>query len=221
MFDQTTTVPTPRWIRALVWLCLPLVGAALLYAAVRVVWWLPLPGPLGVIRDLPGTVASIVAAALGAILGLVLAGLVDRESLTVRITAAEVVLSRPGTTRVVPRRAVAVAFPDRDNLVLLGPTGREEAREPCHLGAGRLRAAFAANGISWSDGDPYAGTYRRWVPDLPDLPATAHALLAARQKAIDARDESDQRELRTELAHLGYVLRDERKRQYWRRADGP
>ncbi|MFI5895813.1 hypothetical protein ACIA5D_37525 [Actinoplanes sp. NPDC051513] len=204
----------------LVWLCLPAIGAALLYLVIRVAVWLPLPGPFNLARELPEPAATIAATALGALLGLVLAGLADRESLTVRINLTEVLLSRPGTTVAVPRIDVTVAFPDRDQLVLLGRTGRELAREPCHLSAGRLRAAFAANGIAWADQDPYLSSYRRWVPDLPDLPATAHALLAARQKAVESGDDADKRELRGELGRLGYVVRDDRKRQYWRQADG-
>ena len=202
------------------WLCLPAVGAALMFLVIRGAGWLPLPGPFSLARELPEPAATITATALGALLGLILAGLVDRESLTVRITLAEVVLTRPGTTVAVPRTGVTVAFRDRDQLVLLGRTGRELAREPCHLSTRRLRAAFAANGIAWADQDPYLSSYRRWVPGLPDLPATAHALLAARQKALDAGNDTDKRELRLELGRLGYVIRDDRKRQYWRQADG-
>ncbi|MFC7279156.1 hypothetical protein ACFQS1_34780 [Paractinoplanes rhizophilus] len=220
MLQQTTNVPTPWWARVLVWLCLPALGAALLYLVIRVAGWLPLPGPFSLARELPEPAATIAATALGALLGLILAGLVDRESLTVRITLAEVVLSRPGATVAVPRADVTVAFPDRDQLVLLGRTGRELAREPCHLSAHRLRAAFAANGIAWADQDPYLSSYRRWVPGLPELPAAAHALFAARQKALDAGDDADKRELRSELGRLGYVVRDDRKRQHWRPADG-
>jgi hypothetical protein len=220
VLEPTTIVPTPWWARVLVWLGLPAAGAALLFVAVRVLRWLPLPGPLHLVRELPPTTGSIIAAALGALLGFVLAALVDRESLTVRIGSAEVVLSRPGTRHVVPRPEVAVAFPDRDQLVLLGRTGREVAREPSHLPAGRLRAAFTAHGIAWADEDPYLAAYRRWVPDLPELPAAAHALFAARQRALVAGDDADLRELRAELARLGLVVRDERKKQHWRRADG-
>jgi hypothetical protein len=220
VLEPTTIVPTPRWARVLGWLGLPVAGAAVLLLAVRAVRWLPLPGPLGLLRELPSTAATMGAAALGAFLGLVLAALADRESLTVRITQAEVVLTRPGATVAVPRREVAVAFRDRDQLVLLSQTGRELAREPSHLAAGRLRPAFTANGVDWADRDPYLAVYRRWVPDLPELPPTAHALLAARQKAIDSGDDSDRRELRDELGRLGYVVRDDHKRQYWRRADG-
>jgi hypothetical protein len=220
VFEQTTVVPTPWWARALGWLGLPALGAGLLLLAVRVVGWIPLPGPFALIKELPPRAATIVAAAVGALLGLILAGLADRESLTVRITPTEVTLARPGRVSTVARGGVAVAFPDRDHLVLLGRTGQELAREPSHLSGRRLRAAFAAHGIPWAEKDPYQTAYRRWVPDLPELPATAHALFTARQKALDGSDERDLRELREELGRLGYVVRDDHKRQYWRHADG-
>ena len=215
-----TTVPTPRLVRVLVWLGLPAVGAALLLFAVRVLDWLPFSGPFGVLRHLSPGLGTIVALAAGAVLGLVLAALVDRESLTVRLTGTEVLLTRPGTTRAVPRGEVAVAFRDRDQLVLLGRTGRELAREPCHLAAPRLRAAFAQHGVPWVDDDPYRAAYRRWVPGLPDVPAAADAIFAARQQAVEAGDDGDRRELREELGRLGIVVRDRGRRQYWRKADG-
>ena len=220
MLEPTTTVPTPWWVRVLAWLGLPLAGAALLFLVVRLAGWLPLPGPLRLVRGLPEPAATIVVVVVGVLLGLVLAALVDRESLTVQFTMAELVLSRPGSTVVVPRAEVAVAFPDRDELVLLSPTGRELAREPCHLSAARLGRAFTDYGIAWAEQDPYFASYRRWVPGLPELPPSAHALLAARQKALESGDDGDKRELRAELGRLGYVVRDDHKRQYWRPADG-
>ncbi|GIM96629.1 hypothetical protein Ato02nite_084220 [Paractinoplanes toevensis] len=213
-------MPTPRWVRVLSWVGFPVVGGALLLLIVRAAWWLPLPGPFALIRTLPAPAAATVAVVVGVLLGLVLAALADRESLTVRISPAEVLLSRPGSSRSVPRGEVAVAFPDRDQLVLLGRTGRELAREPSHLSAVRLRTAFTERGIAWADQDPYLSAYHRWVPGLPELPATAHALFAARQTALTSGDERDQRELRVELGRLGYVVRDDHKRQYWRQADG-
>ncbi len=220
MLQQTTTLATPVWVRVLVWLGLPAVGAGLILLIARFTGWVPLQGPFVVVRALPAAVTLYGALGVGAILGLILAALADRESLTVRITSDEVVLTRPGTTRRVPRGEVALAFGERDRLVLVGRTGRELAREPCHLSGPKLRAAFAERGIAWSDRDPYASAYRRWVPDLPDVSATANALLAARQKALDGGDEDDLRDLREELGRLGYVVRDQGKKQYWRQADG-
>ncbi|MEV4352173.1 hypothetical protein AB0J83_47570 [Actinoplanes sp. NPDC049596] len=218
MLQGRTTVPTPWWIRVMVWIGAPALGfgvAELIILLGRVEW---LPGPFGLIEELPDVVTTYVTPALGVVLGLVLAAMVDAESLKVEVSVAEVVLTRPGHRQVVPRGDVAVAFPDRDKLVLLGRTGRELAREPCHLPRKRLRAAFADNGVPWADEDPYLGAYRRWVPGLPGLPGAADAILAERQKALKSGDEDELRDLREELGRLGIVVRDVKKKQYWRNA---
>ena len=101
--------------------------------------------------------------------------------------------------------------------MLLGRTGRELAREPSTFAPKRLAPAFRSQGIAWSDQDPYADAYRRWIPDSPDVPADANAVFAARQEALKSGDERDIAELREELGRLGFVVRDDRKRQYWRR----
>jgi hypothetical protein len=213
-----TTVPTPFWIRVLVWIGVPAAGtgAAMLVGLLAGVDWLP--GPFGIVGELPGVVITYVVPAIGAVLGLVLAAMIDAESLTVRVSPAEVLLTRPGHRRSVPRGDIAVAFPDRDKLVLLGRTGRELAREPSLYPVQRLRPAFAEHGIPWADEDPYLEAYRRWVPDLPDLSPTANAILTARQKALKSGDEDEQRDLRDELGRLGIVVRDVKKRQFWRNA---
>jgi hypothetical protein len=211
-----TTVATPVWARVAVWTVVPAAGAGLGWVVHRVLEWIPW-GPVRWLARLGEPAATIGTLLLGVAAGLVLAMLIDRESLAVRVSAGEVTLSRPGTTRTVPRGALAVAYQDGDQLVLLGRTGAELAREPSHLSAGRLAPVF---GAAWSPRDPYADAYRRWVPDLPDVPAEAAALFAARQRALERGDGDDARELRDELGRLGFVLRDVRKRQHFRRTDG-
>jgi hypothetical protein len=223
----TTTVATPIWARTAVWLVLPLLGAGLVLGLDRAAdWvvrlpWAPLRGPFRLVQQVPEPQATIGALVLGAVAGLVLAFFVDQESLTVRLSGNEVVLTRPGTTVTVPRDDVAVAFCDGDKLVLLGRTGRELARQPCHLSPGRLAVAFGDSGVAWSERDPYAHAYRRWIPDSPEVPAGANAVFAARQQAIKSGDARDVADLRDELARLGFVVRDDHKRQYWRRVDVP
>lgn len=209
-------MPTPMWWRVLVWLCLPLVGAALLWGLLLLVDWLPFGGPFNLVRDLPEPWDLVVALAVGFVIGLILAALVDAESLTVRISPLEVVLTRPGHRRVVGKGEIAVAFPDRDQLVLLGRTGQELAREPCSVTMKRLSAAFPSRGVVWAEQDPYLGAYRRWVPNLPEVSDAANAVFAARQKALNSGDDEDVRELREELGRLGFVVRDDKKKQYWR-----
>jgi hypothetical protein len=60
--------------------------------------------------------------------------------------------------------------------------------------------------------------YRRWVDDLPDLPASANVLLKARARALDKGDGDEAAQLRADLARLGVVVRDENTRQSWRRS---
>jgi cysteinyl-tRNA synthetase len=56
---------------------------------------------------------------------------------------------------------------------------------------------------------------------LPELSPSAHALLKAREKALQDKNEKDIAELRDELAKLGYIVRDEGKRQFWRPVEPP
>ncbi|MET8149717.1 hypothetical protein ACIBSW_29125 [Actinoplanes sp. NPDC049668] len=219
MTDDSTTVATPVWARAATWAALPAGGAGLGWVVHQLPDWIlripfaPMRGPFRLAARLPEPEATIGALLLGTLAGLVLAFLADRESLSVRMSHSEVTLKRPGTVRTVPRAEVAVAYRERDRLVLLGRTGRELAREPSHLSSARLATLF---GPAWSDRDPYADAYRRWVPGLPDVPAEAEALFLARQRALDGGDGDDAAELRGELARLGFVTRDEKKRQHFR-----
>lgn len=51
---------------------------------------------------------------------------------------------------------------------------------------------------------------------MPGLPDGADALLKARAAALTKGDKDDATELRAELARLGVVVRDEKKRQFFR-----
>jgi hypothetical protein len=54
------------------------------------------------------------------------------------------------------------------------------------------------------------------VESDPDLPQAADAFLRARARALKDDKTDDVAELRDELARLGVVVRDEKKKQYWR-----
>ena len=53
------------------------------------------------------------------------------------------------------------------------------------------------------------------------MPSGADALLVARQRVLEKGDRRDVAELRVELARLGVAVRDEGRRQYWRRTTTP
>jgi hypothetical protein len=218
-----TVVADPPWVPVLVWLLLPAVGAALGWLVLPAAgWigerdWIPLPGAVDAVARLPLGWGRPVAAALGALGGVLMAAEAVRDSLRVAIRQDRVALRRKGTETDVSRSAVAAVFADRGRLVALDAAGREVARVKSDQSRARLAAAFTEHGWPWRDGDPYADSYRRWVPGLPDLPAGADALLTAREKALRRDDGADAEALRAELSRLGLVVRDEHKHQHWRR----
>ncbi len=150
--------------------------------------------------------------------GLVLGLVAQYEQLVVRLSDDRVVLTSKGREREFPRDAVAAVFRDGKQLVLLGRDGGELARQECDLDAARVADAFTEHGYVWADADPHQDEFRRWVPGTPGLPEGANAILKARQESLEKKGPSDDdvRELRGELARLGVVVRDEKRRQYWR-----
>ncbi|WP_457852751.1 YqeB family protein [Streptomyces decoyicus] len=143
---------------------------------------------------------------------------VQHEELVIRLTDDGVVLTRKGRNQTFRHDAIATACRDGKHLLLLGHGGGELACEECDMDGGRLADAFTEHGYAWAAAGPHKGEFRRWVPDAPELPDAADAFLKARQVALEKKGRSgdDVRELRAELARLGVVVRDEKRRQYWR-----
>ena len=207
-----------------VWIGLPLVGAgAGRLLQIVAGWatslpWAPFQGPFKLVASIPGPQATIGALAFGFVAGLALAALAAAESLTVTVGSDRVTMERDETAREIRRAQLGAVFRDGKCLVLLGRAGEELAGESSDLAEDRLGAAVVAHGYPWRpDGDPYRDEYRRWVEETPGLPRGADALLKARARAMDKGDSDEVAALRAELIKLGVVVRDEKKRQYWRR----
>lgn len=220
---QETTVATPAWVSALCWVGFPLLGAGVGWLLPRLVgWvasadWVPLPGPLRLLASAPEPQTTIVTIVLGVAAGLTLAVMAAQEQLTVTVSGHRVTLTRADATTELAGSQVRGAFLDGKQLVLLGQAGEELARETTDLAAEELEHAFTGHSYRWYPGDPYRDDFRRWVPETPDLPVGADALLKAREQALARDDHDDAAELRNELAKLGVVVREEKKtRQYWR-----
>ncbi|MFD2764359.1 YqeB family protein [Micromonospora eburnea] len=208
------------------WVGFPLLGAGLGAALTAASGWLadlpwvPFQGWFELLAGLPAERAYPGGAGVAALAGLVLAFLGTRERMTVTVGRTEVRLHRDGHGRDIARAGVTGVFLDGKALVLLDADGAELAREQSDLDHGKLRAAFTGQGWPWRDRDPHEAAYRRWVEGLPGLPTGAEAVLRARQRALDENRGGEARELRGELARLGVVVRDEKKRQYWRPVPG-
>lgn len=220
---ERDVVTEPAWTPVLVWGGFPPVGAGVGFLLKSVAGWIaglqwaPFQGPFKLLASMREPNATIVALLVGGIAGLVFATLAAAESLTVTVSGDSVELARRWKEpREIHRTKIASAFLDGKSLVLLGANSAELAREKSDLDGAALQAAFEKHGYTWLQADPHAGDFRRWVPDDPAVPGTANALLKARAKAISKDNEEDVAELRAELANIGIVVRDEKKRQYWR-----
>ncbi|MBC8075177.1 MAG: hypothetical protein H7Y32_03800 [Chloroflexales bacterium] len=221
-----TVVAVSLWERILVWVAFPVLGAGaawLLYAVADWVVslpWAPFQGPFKLVASFPDPQGTIGALVVGAGAGLVLAFLAAQERLTVTVSDDQITIERGGSSRVLKRASISAVFLDRKQLVLLSPTSAEVVREASDLNANHLTSALRTHGYPWlADGDPYNDTYRRWVEDTPEIAGHANALLKARARALDKSDDDETAQLRTELANLGIVVRDEKKRQYWRHTE--
>lgn len=206
----------------------PLVGLVLGFFLPRIAdWattldWVPFQGPLELIAGWDEWWVSVICIVIGLLAGVLLAAIALEDTLKVTVTGQSVEFLKNQKTVTVPREKVAVAFLDGKEIVLQDSTSRELAREKhdqLKSEAKQIPAAFRAHGYPWSDGgDPHADRFRRWVEDEPDLPPTVNAVLKMRSKAFDQGDKgkADLRELRDEVAKLGYTVKDREKKQYWR-----
>jgi hypothetical protein len=207
---------------------LPLAGLALGFFLPRIAdWavdqrWVPFQGPLELIAKGDSWWVVALLTVIGVVAGVFLAAGALEDTLKVTVTNTEVEFLKNQKTTRVPRNQVAVAFLDGKEIVLQDSRSRELARErhdQLKSDAKAIPAAFRAHGYPWSEsGDPYADKFRRWVEDDPELPAAVNAVLKARSKAFALGDKGkhDVRELREQIAKLGFTIRDEDKRQYWR-----
>lgn len=227
--------PVPSVVRAgagtqlILWGGFPVLGAGAGWLLSRLPGWLTqlpewvfalpvVPGPeqVALLAGLEGTVFTVVLTVLGMVGGALLALLSQDELAPVEV-GPETVALRVGEERSeIDRARVGAVFVDGKDLVLLGTDTAELVRKRTDHPEERLRAAFTEQGYPWHDGDPHADAYRRWLDGMPGLDQHAHAVLRARQAALKEEEQEDVAELRTELARLGVVVREEGHRQYWR-----
>ena len=206
-------------VRLIRWVGLPVAGVAvggllaLLAEWLVTLAWVPFRGPLELYDSIPDPWGPVGALGLGLIGGTLLALIAHGERLAVTVSPDRVRLDGDEYTATFERADVTAVFVDGGKLVVLGRDTGELARRPSELDRRELAAAFTEHGFPWREEDPHAGEYRLWVPDMEGLPPGANALLAARAKKLG---DDDAKEMRAELVKLGVVVRDDKRRQYWR-----
>ncbi|WP_144022769.1 YqeB family protein [Asanoa hainanensis] len=226
MTADETVVDDPG-ARVLYWVLFPLLGAGLgwvlQWAAGRIAGlpFAPFRGVFRWIDEAPDPQATLAAVGVGAAVGLVVTFLAIADMLVVRVGLGEVTLTRGGNqakARRAARSEVTAAFFDRDELVLLGRDARELAREKTDLSKKDVAAAFTGQGYPWlAAGDPHRAEFRIYTRLDDDLPGVAHGLLMDRATALEKGKTEEAAMLREQLLALGIVVRDEKKKQHWRR----
>ncbi|MEV4432963.1 hypothetical protein [Streptomyces sp. NPDC049585] len=216
--------PTPG-DRVFLWGAFPLLGAAVVWLLkasagwVASLPWAPMQGPFKLVPSLPEPHATIGAVVLGLAAGAGLALLTEREYVTAVMDGKQLSFTRDGHTRTVPRDAVAAVFRDGKQIVLLGHGTQEVARISGEFSVEAFEAAFTRHGWPWqADGDPHRDSFRRWIEGDPALSPAAHALLRARAHTLGKSRRDDAEQLRADLGAMGIVVREEGRRQDWRRS---
>ncbi|MBA0050225.1 hypothetical protein E0L36_04720 [Streptomyces sp. AJS327] len=214
--------PTPA-DRAVLLLGVPLLGAVLGLVLPWVAdWvaglrWAPMQGPFELVASFgDGFGTRLACVGGGGVLGIGVGCVLLLMCMRLTVDGTTIQVEADGDTQRVDGTEVHVVFVDGGQLVLLDAESRQLLREKCEPPVEAVAVAFTEHGYAWREGDPYAGLYRRWVPDLPDLPYAVHVLLKARETALRKKSRTDIRELRHEVQKLGYVVRDESTRQFWR-----
>ncbi|HEX7306535.1 YqeB family protein [Lentzea sp.] len=217
-----TTVREAAAVRHGIWVLCPAAGAAAAWgleqaaAWITTLGWFPFQGVFRLVTDIPEPWATVAALVVGAVAGLVFAGLWAKEMLTVEVSPDRVALHQDDRVLGFDRHEVESAFADGKQLVLLSPRGTELARETSDIGTGKLAEAFTAQGYRWREADPFAAEFRLWVEHAPELAPEVNALFTARRKAVSKHEGEEAAELAREIRRRGVAVRDEKKRQYYR-----
>jgi hypothetical protein len=154
--------------------------------------------------------------AIWLVLGLLVARSALAESARLTVTDSDLRLDRGDWTRTIPRADIDTVFGEGGRLVVLDRESRSVVREPTQAPMAAVAAALRDRGYPWRDEDPYAGLYRRWWTDTPELPESVNKVLAARELALKRKAADEVRELGDAVQRLGFAVRDEGPKQYWR-----
>lgn len=222
--DDRTVVSESAWLTPALLAGLPLAGGVLGWVLTLIAEWYvglpaaPMQGPVELLTGLSAPLRIVVAVGVGAAAGLVFALVIVSGLLTVTVDRRGIETKRGDDEQRAEAAAVASVFVEDKRMAVLGHRGEELVSVEFDLDREELRAAVERHGYRWSEADPFAGDYRRWVPDAEGLPAGANPVLKARQGAVKDGKAADAAELRAELGKLGVVVRDEDEKQYWRLA---
>jgi hypothetical protein len=157
-----------------------------------------------------------VQAAAFAVVGALSSVEILRRMTRVTITDERLEMQTAGERRSFARADISWLYSRRDRLILLDHDSREMFHGEPGATRAELRAAFREHGYPWRDEDPYDDLYHRWEPESGRLPVDAEAVLSARAVTLRKNAGKEAAALRSTLEKLGFAVRDEGDKQFWR-----
>ncbi|GAB4057354.1 YqeB family protein [Catellatospora paridis] len=205
------------------WATCVVIGAGLGWALRAVSEWaasvdgMPLRDWVSVLAKVPDPYGTVLCLLLGVGFGAEVARRTLKDSVAVSVQQDRVIWRAGSKSRRIARAEISAVYLDGvDDLVFLGTDTGELARANNNLNEDAVKQTFLRHGYPFFDADPHLEQFMRWVEDLPELSATANALLKARQKALADNAADDAAELRADLAKLGVIVRQNDDRQFYR-----
>lgn len=222
-FPETTVIGLTKPHATIMYIVLAILGGIIGFFMPQIGDWIS-NIPIVPLGDLIETISSynkfwfrIVSTPLGLGVGIIVAYWFTQELLTIEISNQKVYLNKGNYQPTFAVQDIKYVFSDGKQLVILGKSGMEMTRVEHDEKIKNLAKVFQKHDFPWVDEDPYKEQFRRWVENTPDIPSAVNALMKAREKALQKEDEEDVEDLRNEILKLGFIVRDENTRQYWRR----
>lgn len=172
------------------------------------------------IASLNGTWVSIIATIIGMAAGVFFSMIIFAESLEVKVTYEGLQLKLDDKVTSIHKKDISAIYLENKQFIILGMQGNELYREVIESKKDKVREVMNNYRYPWKEKDPFDNEYKRWVAGHPDFSAEINALLNAREQALNEGEKKKAKQLQTDLAKLGVVIRDENNAQYVRLAEG-
>lgn len=209
----------------LIWLLPPVIGTVIGWllptwagAASKLPWIPFIKGPLDLIASFDSPWTIVVTTILGIITGIILTILAYNYTLMITITTQKLSFGLEQEVWYFLKKDIQVVFMEGKEVIVLSNDDIELFRCKTELKARHIKAALAEYDYLFAVKNPFENEFKKWVPELPELSRSAHALLKARERSVKENDLKNCLELSIELAKIGISVRDRNQQQYFRKS---
>lgn len=180
--------------------------------------WIPfIQGPLNLIASFDSPWTIVVTTILGIITGIILTILAYNYTLTITVTEQKLSFGLNEEHWYFFKKDIKAVFIEKKEVVVLSKKDVELFRCKSELKARHIKPTLLNYDYLFIEKNPFEDEFKKWVPELPELSRSAHALLKARERSVKEKDIENCLELSQELAKIGVSVRDRNQQQYFRK----